>query len=116
MQIEILGRPISKKNSRRNFHRVSLPSIAFVKFEKYALEQLRGYKQKFEGPIIVSYTFYMKGKLDSDFDNMIGGINDILQDAGIIDNDKNIIMGSFLKVAGCPDWSTELNIKAVKHE
>jgi Holliday junction resolvase RusA-like endonuclease len=110
MKIVIEGRPISKKNHRRNFGHTSLPSVAYAKFQQHALWQLKGLKEKFNGEVIVNYIFYMKGRLDTDCDNMIGGVNDILQDAGIIDNDKNIIAGSFRKIPGNKDWKTILEI------
>lgn len=110
----IEGRPISKKNSRRNFGKVSLPSIGYVKFEKLALAQLEAMQiEPLLGPVRVKYRFCMKGRLDSDVDNMIAGINDILQKAGIIENDSLILEGSFIKQPLCPDWQTILEIKQI---
>lgn len=115
MDITILGRPISKKNSRRNFGKVSLPSIGFVKFEELALKQLKdlNIKQCIKGNIMVYYKFFMKGKLDSDCDNMMAGINDILQKAEIIENDKYVTEGWFKKIAGNDAWRTEITIEKI---
>ena len=111
MKITLLGRAISKKNNRRNFNHTSLPSVAFEKFHHSAMAQLlyKGYK-KFTKPVFIDYVFYMKGKMDSDTDNMEGGINDILQDAGILENDKLIIEHHCKKIAGNKEFVTELSI------
>lgn len=116
MLITIEGRPISKKNSRRNFGHVSLPSEAYCKFEKEALKQLKDVKEKHTGPMSVSYSFFMKGRLDSDIDNMIAGVNDILQKAGIIDDDKNIQEIEAVKWAENKDWRTEITITSLNWE
>jgi len=112
--IKITGRPISKKNSRRLFVRggrvINLPSSAYENFKEQALWQLKKYKEKYTGPIKVEYTFQMKGKLNTDLDNLQAGINDLLQDAGIIDDDKNIISVVANKYSGFKDWITLVEI------
>ncbi len=110
-KIEITGRPISKKNTRIPLKNgMNIPSKAFRNFEKQALYQLLGIKDHYDGRCKVNYIFQMKGKLDSDCDNMIGGINDILQKAGIIADDKNITEGLFRKIAGNQNWKTVIEI------
>lgn len=116
MNISIIGRPISKKNSRRNYGKVSLPSVAYVKFEKLALVQIEtaikiDKLKQIKGNVIILYKFFMKGKLDSDCDNMIAGINDILQKSGLIENDKFITEGWFKKISNNKDWRTEIKIE-----
>ena len=113
MKLKIIGRPISKKNNRRNFRNISLPPKAYGPFEKSAVQQLSIYNIKYTGLLKVHYVFHMKGRLDTDVDNMMAGINDILQVAGIIENDKFIIDGTFKKVAGCTDWLTEVEIHQI---
>ena len=112
--ITILGRPISKKNSKRVFMRgrfpVVLPSEAYGKFKVSALEQLRKYEEKHHKEVDVSYTFYFKGKMHSDVDNAIASINDLLQDSGILDDDKLITSGTFVVYRGQKDWKTEIDI------
>ena len=111
--ITIYGRPISGKNHKRAFMRgkypVLLPSAAYGKFEKLALEQLRKYKEHYKGDLDVEYIFTYKGKLWTDADNAIAGINDILQKSGIIDDDKQIKSGTFIVGTG-KDWKTEIGI------
>lgn len=114
--ITIYGRVISKKNSRSFVHAgksfFTAPSAAFRRFERDALKQLAG-TPTYKGHVDVTYTFYQKGKLDFDIDNAITSINDVLQKAGIIDNDKNIVSITASKEGGYKDWRTDIEITNV---
>jgi len=110
MFITIKDRPCSKKNSRRNYGHISLPSLGFERFRESALWQLKKYKIYVNEPVTINYVFYQKGKLKQDVDNAIASINDVLQDAGIIENDDLIFAGHFQKIQGAPDWKTEIEI------
>lgn len=114
--LTLLGRPISKKNSKSLIkvkgRIIPISSKQYRAFEKDALKQLERAQTKFfSGKVFVNYVFYMKGKLSSDGDNLEAGINDILQKAGIIVDDKNITEWHGKKVEGCEDWKTEVTIK-----
>lgn len=111
--ITITGQPYSKKNSRRNFGHVSLPSKAYERFHEDALWQLKKIKIKFTGRVHIQYIFYQKGKMRQDADNAIASINDVLQDAGIIKDDNNIVSGEFVKLGNCDAWETEITIKEI---
>lgn len=115
--ITISGRPISKKNSKRIIQRGKrkfiVPSKAYKQFEEDSLWLLKSVDEKYEGKIHVNYKFYYKGKMKTDVDNAIAGINDILEKAGIIDNDKNIVSGSFEIVSGQKEWRTEIKISKI---
>jgi len=115
--ITVTGRPISKKNSKRIItvrgRPILISSKAYLLFEKSALWQLKAYKERHQGPVEVHYVFEMKGKMDTDFDNLISGLNDVLEKAGIIDNDKNIQFGSFAKYHGFKDWRTLIKIEDI---
>lgn len=116
MKLTINGRPISKKNSKqigKNKYSGAVfitASKQWKQFELDALRQLYGIKERFTGPIRVDYYFYFKGMMSTDIDNVMGGINDILQTAGIIDDDKNIKQGTFNIVGGLEEWSTDIEI------
>lgn len=87
------------------------PSSAYEQFRQDALKQLT-LRGKVEPPYQISYTFYMKGKMDTDLDNMIAGVNDILQEKGIITNDKAIMRyPNSVKIPGQSDWKTVLEIE-----
>ena len=113
IEIAITGRPASKKNNRRNFGHISLPSKAFENFKENALWQLKKYKQK--TPIEyadIEYIFYQKGNMEQDPDNAIASINDVLQDAGIIENDGKLLKGNWQIIRKSLDWSTKIKIMA----
>jgi Holliday junction resolvase RusA-like endonuclease len=112
----ITGRPISKKNSRRNFIRygkmISVPSAAYEKFENFALEQLMPHKKKkYTGNIAVHLEFYIKGKYRADVDNLSTSILDILEKSTIIENDNQVIELHAKKIPGCGGWSTKIKIE-----
>lgn len=112
----LTGRPISKKNSRRIFRRgrklVNIPSSAYEKWENHALVQLMGVeKPRISTPVHIEYIFTFKGKMQSDLDNIEAGINDILEKAGIIEDDVLIEGKSVPRVKrGAKDWMTEIII------
>lgn len=124
MVIEILGRIITKKNNktiRKNFStggRFVGSSDQWLIFEQEALIQLMRQKRKigyFVGKekLRVSYTFMMKGRLDADTDNMMASCNDLLQKAGIIEDDKMIVAGEFCKLHGYKEFKTYLDIREI---
>jgi hypothetical protein len=70
-------------------------------------------RQKFGGAaVIIDYIFYKKGMNLLDIDNAICSVNDVLQheQIKIIDNDKQVMKGSFEFVPGCDKWVTEIVI------
>lgn len=117
---EILGRPCSKKNSRRIFgsgkFKKNLPSLAYERFAQDAKFQLMEIKPTLDielpipGPVEVSTSFRIKGKGSLDGDNAHTGLLDILQDAGIIKNDKNVMDGHYHKKFGYKDWRNVITI------
>lgn len=118
------GRPCSKKNSRRIFTHggrgkiTNIPSEAYERFKVDALWQLKSIKAAFDDdfvfPILknvrVVTDFHSKGKLQFDPDNAHTGILDILQDAGVVLNDKQVRCGVYDVHDGYPDWETLVNI------
>lgn len=118
-KITIKGRPISKKNSKqiaRWGDKLGLRSSKpFYLFEENALYQIRGqWSEKHLGPIRVDYLFKIKGQSILDFDNAIASVNDILQKAGVIGNDKMIMKGCYKKTLGNPDWVSEITITDIQ--
>lgn len=124
MKITIVGRPASKKNSRRVFmhkytHRMmNLPSQAYDNFRASAIPQIKQhmYYQSFKpfaNPIKVDYIFYRKGKLKQDISNAMASIEDVMQDAGLIIDDELIQDGTFKRFSGCEEWKTEITITEI---
>ncbi len=111
----IEGRPSSKKNNRRNFRNVSLPSEAYLKFNKSALEQLRGQTPDVphDGDVIVEVELYLKGRLRQDLDNATSSILDLLMDARVIADDDQVIEAHIYKHRGAADWRSEVHVVSV---
>ena len=115
--ITLNSRIISKKNSKRWIYRGGrkflVPSTAYERFRNAALWELKKHKVTFLGAIKIDYTFSLKGKLDIDTDNAMASVNDVLEDAGIIENDKLIMKGSFEKITDQKDWKTVIKIEQI---
>ena len=115
----IEGRPISKKNSRRWIWRggkqFSVPSAAYEKYKGSAIKQIDKQKKiQFDEAVEVHCDFYIQGKYKVDGDNLLSSIFDILEDAGIIEDDGMILKGSFTKYPGSGGWGTKIKIMELR--
>ena len=109
------GRLISKKrNYRRGRGGGLYLSKTYKDWQENALWQLKQYKERWTGPVHIEYQFELKGKIDFDIDNAICSANDLLEDAGIISNDKNIVSSTAVKHHGFKDFRTLVKIKSLK--
>lgn len=84
---------------------------SYKKWEKSAVEQLQSVPQAHKGELKVTYVFQMKGKYKVDLDNLIVGINDVLQAANVIENDDSITEIKAKKLGGFDDWTTYVIIE-----
>lgn len=104
MEIVIYGQPRTKKNSSqiafKGNKRVILPSKAFKAYEKVALVQLARV-QAVHGPIAVRCCYYLQNRAHwPDLVGLLQATSDILQAAGVIDDDKYIVNYDGSKIAG----------------
>ena len=104
MEIVIYGQPRTKKNSSRialiNNKRVLLPSKVFKEYEKVALMQLARV-QAVHGPISVRCRYYLQNRKSwPDLVGLLQATSDILQVAGVIDDDKYIVNYDGSEIAG----------------
>lgn len=104
MEIVIQGQPRTKKNSSRiafrGNKRVLLPSKAFQAYEKVALMQLARV-QAVHGPVSVLCRYYLQNRKSwPDLVGLLQATSDILQAAGVIDNDKYIVNYDGSMIAG----------------
>jgi Holliday junction resolvase RusA-like endonuclease len=103
--ITLYGRPATKKNNGRivtigNFPKL-LPSKAFVAYEKSCLEQLQNCQEQYEGAVWVKCEYWLPDKKwFPDLVNLLSATHDILEKAGVIDNDRNIILVDGSKIMG----------------
>lgn len=95
LKLVIPGRPTTKKNSARvvkrgKFTKV-LPSEAFEQYEKIALLQLRRYKNVFDGPVSMKCLYWLPDRRWwPDLVGLLQATSDILEKAGILENDRLI--------------------------
>lgn len=94
MEVVIHGQPRTKKNGMRKTKTGKLiPSKAYVTYSATALEQLQLYKcDTIQGPVRVSCRYYLQDRRSwPDLVGLLQATSDILQDAGIIEDDKYIV-------------------------
>lgn len=104
MEIVIYGQPRTKKNSSqiafKGNKRVILPSKAFKEYEKVALMQLARV-HAVHGPIAVRCRYYLQNRAHwPDLVGLLQATSDILQAAGVIDDDKYIVNYDGSMIAG----------------
>lgn len=95
MKLIIPGRPATKKNSSRivragKFSKV-LPSEAFERYEQVALWYLMRHKERFVEPVQVCCLYWLPDKRWwPDLIGLLQATSDILEKAGILENDRLI--------------------------
>ena len=95
MTLTLYGDPRTKKNSREANYwgRITQPSKAYQCFRADCLKQITGqYRQRISTPVNVRCLFYMKKdyittKAVIDLVGLLQAIDDILTDAGVIEDD-----------------------------
>lgn len=95
LSITLYGDPRTKKNSREaNYRgRITQPSKAYMRFRADCLKQITGqYRQRITDRVNVRCLFYMKKDYITtngviDLTGLLQAINDILVDAGVIEDD-----------------------------
>lgn len=116
MTLSLDGRVTSKKNSRQIFRAgnriVVSTSKAYKSWHEYASYQILSKRPKtpLTGTLAITIHFQLKGKLDSDVDNMMASLIDLLQDMAFIENDKQIVEAHLYKSAGHPDFATTIEL------
>lgn len=118
-RVVLTGRVISKKNSRRivqfNGKPVPIASKAYKEWVSDATNQLHGLTPPvpLSGDLKITITFAMKGKGRTDMDNMLASICDLLEDAGVVDNDDSIVTAVLHKHRGADEYRTEVIVEEV---
>ena len=99
----IEGSVPSKKNQRQTFVKngrvINIPSKRYKEWHEQAMWQLKGFGN-LKPPYEIVLTFWMKDNRKTDLDNKVGSVLDLLQDAGIIEDDCWQMLGSVKAVAG----------------
>lgn len=119
LEILIKGRVASKKNAKQLIKRygriIPISSKAWQRFEKEVMNQMKEmtHLRRMRPPYRITYHFYMKGSGYTDLDNMIAGINDLLEGIGIIDNDRYVLYMDAYKHLNSGEYYTEILIESV---
>jgi Holliday junction resolvase RusA-like endonuclease len=110
--IKLEGRILSKKRRyRRGKNGSFYLDKRFKQFEEKMLWQLKNYKEKYKGMVYISYTFKIKGNYRLDVDNAVVTVNDLLEKAGVIEDDNLVVSGEFAKYQGHDSWATLVEIE-----
>lgn len=114
--IVILGRPISKKNSKQirvyGGRKMVVSSDAHEKWLGLALVQVipRRPEQPLSGPLEVDVAIDCKGRLDLDVDNGLTSVLDLLVTANVIEDDALIRTARVTKRPGHSDWRVAVTV------
>ena len=110
-EFTIPGRPITKKNHQmvvkaktkegRIYHR-PIQSEAYRNYEEACLWELKKYRgPKFTGPVRLTCRYWMPDRRSwPDLPGLYQATADILEKAGIIDNDRNIVSMDGSEIVG----------------
>jgi Holliday junction resolvase RusA-like endonuclease len=117
-KIVIPGRPYTKKNSQQIYRNkyTGKPKIAqsdqYQNYETICLWYLKKYKEKFTGLIEITALYWMPNK--QSWPDLLGleqATADILQKAGIINNDRNILNWDGSRIAGIDKENPRVEIQ-----
>lgn len=116
IEITITGlRPASKKNNRRNFGRISLPSKAYERFHEDVAEFMLPFRYvHLTKPLRINVSYEIKGKYHQDLDNTLSSIFDCLTDYGIIEDDDLIQEITAKKKSGFKDWKITIGLEELE--
>lgn len=119
-QITFEGRIPSLKNAKRivrlHGRLRMLPSLAWTRFEKFVMSEFPKPEKPLPPPYEIHYMINMRGKGHQDFDNIIAGVNDLLQKLGHITDDRHIYKAVVEKFIEADDYITIVNIKPYGEE
>jgi Holliday junction resolvase RusA-like endonuclease len=113
IEITIPGlRVASKKNNRRNFSHISLPSLAYEKFKSLVAEHLLPYQGSITTPFRMRVWYTIKGKYHQDIDNACSSILDVLTDYQVITDDDLCQELTISKTSG-KDWCCLVRLEEI---
>jgi Holliday junction resolvase RusA-like endonuclease len=116
----IPGQPATKKNSQVarcvKGKPVVLQSKVYRAYEKAALTALLAYRgERFSGPVEVSVLYWLKDNRRPDLNNLMAATADILEKAGVIINDRDIISWDGSRIMGTSHQPrAEITIRSVE--
>jgi Holliday junction resolvase RusA-like endonuclease len=119
------GRPITKKNSqqiiynRRTKKRQVIQSEYYRNYEEACLWYLKKYRVKYPGPVQVTARYWMPNRRSwPDLLGLEQATADILEAAGVIKNDRDIVSWDGSRIIGVDKKNprTEITIREISEE
>lgn len=120
--IVLPGRPITKKNSqqiiynRRTKKRQVVQSEYYQAYEEACLWYLKKYRVRYTGPVQVTARYWMPNRRSwPDLMGLLQATCDILEKAGIIENDRDVVRLDGSEICGIDKENprTEIRIQEV---
>jgi len=104
-RLVIPGQPVTKKNSQVarcvGGKPLVLQSKSYRAYEKAALKSLMEYQgERFSGPVEVTVHYWLKDNRRPDLNNLMAATADILEKAGVIRNDRDIVSWDGSRIMG----------------
>ena len=106
-------RVASKKNNRRNFGHISLPSLAYEKFKDLSAEFLMPHKGDITRAFRMNIIYTIKGNYHQDLDNALNSVLDVLTDYGVIPDDDLCMQVNATKFLLGKDWSIAIELEEI---
>lgn len=117
-KIILKGRPITKKNhqtiarNRRTGRPYVLQSERYRQYEQDCLWQLKACQTKFAEPVRMKCLYWMPDRRSSpDLLGLLQATADILEEAGVIDNDRNVTSFDGSRIAGVDKQNPRVEIE-----
>lgn len=112
----IPGRPATKKNSNRlgfaGKRRVILPSEAFERYQADALWHLKKYQDRYTCPVQVTCLYWLPDRRWwPDLVGLLQATSDILQESGILEDDKLIANYDGSRIVGLDKQNPRVEIE-----
>lgn len=118
MRIILKGQPITKKNhqqimlNKTTGKRFVMQSGAYKLYEEDCLWQLKKYSNlKIDYKIQLTCLYYLANARAPDLLNLLAATADILEKAGVITNDKNIVSFDGSRIVGTDENNPRVEIK-----
>jgi len=113
-RVTFVGRIPSLKQARRIIkirgHLALVPSIAWNRYEKEVLRTMPKPDKPIPGPYEIHYAINLKGKGFQDIDNIVAGINDLLQKLNYLEDDRYIYKMTADKIVGAKEYEALVEI------
>lgn len=110
ISVELIGQPITKKNSMRIMRGRLKQSEAYCNYEEDCLNQTLTRRTPLEGKLHVTCLYYMKTAREPDLLNLMAATHDILEKANFYVNDKQIKSVDGSRIMGKDDSNPRVEI------